>query len=417
MVSSCRRTTREIQLLVGLSDRRCGVKTGRKGLSQAEQDRVWEARASGLSEAEVARRVGLSARRVARFLAGNGGIRPRCARRRAARCLGVAEREEISRGIARGESDRQIARALGRAHTTIAREIGRCGGRYRYRAHFADEEAWLRARRPKQTKLERCPELARVVAERLCLDHSPQQIASWLRLQYPDNEQMHVSHEAIYRSLYVQARGTLKRELTGHLRSGRRRRQPRGASRRGQGRGRIPDMVMISQRPAEVSDRAVPGHWEGDLLMGTKTNAIATLVERQTRYCQLVVLPDGFGADAVSKALAHSITTLPAQLWRSLTWDQGKEMSQHRQFTVDSGVQVYFCDPQSPWQRGSNENTNGLLRQYFPKGQSLANVTQDDLDQVAARLNGRPRQTLAFKTPAEKLNELLQHPDPTAHGC
>jgi IS30 family transposase len=323
----------------------------------------------------------------------------------------LAEREEISRGIARGESDRSIGRALGRSHTTIAREISRCGGRRRYRAHFADEEAWLRARRPKPTKLERCPELARVVAERLRLDHSPEQIAAWLRLEHPDNERMQVSHETIYRSLYVQSRGALKRELSRHLRTGRSKRQPRGSSRRGQGRGKIRDMVMISERPPEVADRAVPGHWEGDLLMGTKTSAIATLVERQTRYCQLVALPDGFRADAVCEALANSITTLPEQLWRSLTWDQGHEMAEHQKFSVDSGIAVYFCDPRSPWQRGSNENTNGLLRQYFPKGKSLAGVTQQDLDEVAAKLNGRPRQTLAWKTPAEKLAELLQAPD------
>ena len=329
---------------------------------------MWAARAEGLSDAELERRLGLGRGQVRYFLGACGGIAPRGARRRAAWCLSLAEREEISRGIARGESDRQIARGLGRSHTTIGREIRRCGGRYRYRAHFADEEAWVRARRPKATKLQRCPQLARVVVERLALEHSPQQIAGWLRLQHPDNEQMQVSHEAIYRSLYVQSRGTLKRELTRHLRTGRQRRQPRSASRRGQGRGKICDMTMISQRPAEVNDRAVPGHWEGDLLMGTKTNAIATLVERQTRYCQLVVLPEGFRAEAVREALAKSITTLPEQLWRSLTWDQGHEMSQHRQFTVDSGVQVYFCDPRSPWQRGSNENTNGLLRQYFPQG-------------------------------------------------
>jgi IS30 family transposase len=384
---------------------------GRKGLTQGEQDRLWEARAEGLSVAEVVRRLGLSRRQVGYYLSACGGIRPRGPRRRAERCLSLAEREEISRGIARGDSDRSIGRALGRSHTTIAREISRCGGRRRYRAHFADEEAWLRARRPKPTKLERCPELARVVAERLRLDHSPEQIAAWLRLEHPDNERMQVSHETIYRSLYVQSRGTLKRELSRHLRTGRQKRQPRGSSRRGQGRGKIRDMVMISERPPEVADRAVPGHWEGDLLMGTTTSAIATLVERQTRYCQLVALPDGFRADAVCEALANSITTLPEQLWRSLTWDQGHEMAEHQKFSVDSGVAVYFCDPRSPWQRGSNENTNGLLRQYFPKGKSLAGVTQQDLDEVAAKLNGRPRQTLAWKTPAEKLAELLQAPD------
>jgi IS30 family transposase len=383
------------------------MRLGRKGLTQADQERIWGARAEGLSDAEVARRLGLEPRRVTRYLAACGGIRPRRARRRALRCLTLAEREEISRGIAGGESDRAIGRRLGRSHTTIGREIARCGGRRRYRAHFADEEAWLRARRPKPTKLARCPELARLVVERLRADHSPQQIAGWLRRSYPDNDGMQVSHETIYRSLYVQTRGTLKRELCRHLRTGRPKRQPRGASRHGQGRAKIRDMVPIAARPPEVDERAVPGHWEGDLLMGTKTTAIATLVERQTRYCQLVALPDGFGAEPVGRALAQSITTLPEQLRRSLTWDQGLEMAEHRQFTVDSGVAVYFCDPRSPWQRGSNENTNGLLRQYFPKRQSLAGVTQERLDEVARKLNGRPRQTLDWKTPAEKLAELI----------
>jgi transposase, IS30 family len=383
------------------------VKRGRKGLRQADQDRLWEARAGGLSDAELARRLGLTRRQVEHYLRVCGGIGPRGPRRRARVCLSLAEREEISRAIARGDSDRQIARALGRAHTTIGREIKRCGGRRRYRAHFADEEAWLRARRPKPTKLERCPELARLVTSRLREDHSPEQIAGSLRREYPDNEAMQVSHETIYRSLFVQSRGTLKRELCRHLRSGRQRRQAQGASRHGQGRGRIRDMVMISERPPEVADRAVPGHWEGDLLMGNKTSAIATLVERQTRYCQLVALPEGARAEPVRRALAESITTLPEQLRRSLTWDQGHEMAEHRRFSVDSGVDVYFCDPHSPWQRGSNENTNGLLRQYFPKGQSLAGVTQEQLNQVAAKLNGRPRQTLGFMTPAQKLTELI----------
>ena len=347
------------------------MKKGRKGLTQAQQDRLWEARAEGLSNAELVRRLGLSKRQVEHYLSACGGIRPRRPRRRDERCLTLAEREEISRGIARGDSARQIGHALARSHTTIGREIERCGGRRRYRAHFADEEAWLRARRPKPTKLERCPELARLVSERLREDHSPEQIAAWLRRRYPDNAAMQVSHETIYRSLYVQSRGALKRELCRHLRSRRHRRRARGASRHGQGRGRIRDMAMLSERPPEVEDRAVPGHWEGDLLMGTKTSAIATLVERQTRYCQLVELPG------------------------------------HRQFSVDSGVAVYFCDPRSPWQRGSNENTNGLLRQYFPKGQSLAGVSQRRLDEVARKLNGRPRQTLGWMTPAEKLTEVI----------
>ena len=386
------------------------MRRGRKGLTRVEQERLWELRAEGLSEAELVRRLGLSRRQVGRYLGDCGGIRPRRRRRRASRCLTAAEREEISRGVARGDSDRRIGRALGRSHTTIGREIRRCGGRRRYRAQFADHEAWRRARRPKPTKLGRCPELARVVAERLRQDHSPEQIAGWLRRRHPDNEDMRVSHETIYRSLYVQSRGGLKRELCRHLRTRRQKRRPRGASRRGQGRGKLRDMVMISERPPEASDRAVPGHWEGDLLLGTQTSAIATLVERQTRYCQLVALPDGIRAEPVRQALAQSITSLPQQLRRSLTWDQGIEMAEHRRFSVDSGVAVYFCDPRSPWQRGSNENTNGLLRQYFPKGKSLADVSQQDLDAVAAKLNGRPRQTLAWMTPAEKLAELLEPP-------
>jgi IS30 family transposase len=321
--------------------------------------------------------------------------------------LSFEEREEVSRAIAGGQSARAIARALGRSHTTIAREINRCGGRRHYRAHAADREAWRRSRRPRATKLELCPELRRVVEERLQEDHSPEQIAGWLRLRYPDNEAMHVSHETIYRALYVQARGTLKRELTRHLRRGRSRRYARSQSSKGQGQGKLTEMVMISERPPEVDSRAVPGHWEGDLLMGGRTSAIATLVERQTRYCQLVALPEGSGAVEVCEALKQSIITLPAQLRRSLTWDQGSEMSAHRRFSVESGVEVYFCDPRSPWQRGSNENTNGLLRQYFPKRKSLAGVGQERLDEVAEKLNGRPRKTLGFATPAERLAELI----------
>lgn len=391
------------------------MKTGRKGLAQAEQDAIWRVRAEGLSAAALGRRLSLTSWQVNDYLNACGGIAPRRPRKRAGRCLALAEREEISRGIARRDSDRKIGRRLGRAHTTVAREIARCGGRQRYRAHFADEEGWLRARRPKQEKLERCGELRRVVIKRLEADHSPEQIAGWLKREYPDNEDMQISHETLYRSLYLQSRGALRRELTRHLRTRRRKRQPRSQSRHGQGRGVIRDMVTISERPPEVADRAVPGHWEGDLLLGDRSSAIATLVERQTRYCQLVALPDGSKAESVREALAASITTLPAQFWRSLTWDQGKEMAEHRRFTVDSAVDVYFCDPHSPWQRGSNENTNGLLRQYFPKGQSLKGVSQEELDEVARKLNDRPRQTLGFMTPAEKLAELIDAaPEPPA---
>ena len=376
------------------------------GLSEATRDAIWKLRARGLSDREIGRRLGLPRGSVSNHLARTGGIRPR-ARRRLERCLSFEEREEVSRAIAGGQSARAIARALGRSHTTIAREINRCGGRRRYRAHAAEREAWRRSRRPRATKLELCPELRRVVEERLQEDHSPEQIAGWLRVRYPDNEAMHVSHETIYRALYVQARGTLKRELTRHLRRGRSRRYARSQSSKCQGQGKLTEMVMISERPPEVEDRAVPGHWEGDLLMGGRTSAIATLVERQTRYCQLVALPDGSGAVEVCEALEQSITTLPAQLRRSLTWDQGSEMSEHRRFSVESGVEVYFCDPQSPWQRGSNENTNGLLRQYFPKRTSLAGIDQERLDEVAEKLNGRPRKTLGFATPADKLAELI----------
>jgi IS30 family transposase len=324
----------------------------------------------------------------------------------------LAEREEISRGIARRDSAREIGRLLGRSHTTISREIVRSGGRKHYRAHFADEESWERSRRPKASKLERCAALRELVACLLACDHSPEQIAGYLARRYPDNEQMRVSHETIYRALFVQSRGTLRRELTRHLRTRRSKRHARGATDSGQGRGQIQDMVMISERPPEVADRAVPGHWEGDLLMGTKTSAIATLVERRTRYVQLVALPNGFKAEPVRQALVASIQTLPEQLCRSLTWDQGHEMAQHKQLTIDTGVQIYFCDPRSPWQRGSNENTNGLLRQYFPKGRSLKDITQAQLDEVAALLNGRPRKTLGFMTPAETLAEVLDQAAP-----
>ena len=377
-------------------------------LSEATKEGIWKLRAQGLSERVIARQLRLGQNTVSHYLRALGGIRPR-PRRRAERCLTLEEREEISRAIARGQSARQIARALRRCHTTIAREINRCGGRDRYRAHAADREAWVRARRPRPAKLELCPELRRLVEEQLRKDHSPEQIAGWLKLEYPDNEAMRVSHETIYRALYVQARGTLKRELTQHLRRGRQRRFARTQSSKRSGQGKRTGMLMISERPPEVEDRAVPGHWEGDLLMGNRQSAaaIATLVERSTRYCQLVALAEGPDAEAVAEALKRSITTLPAQLRRSLTWDQGPEMAEHRRFAVDTGVEVYFCDPRSPWQRGSNENTNGLLRQYFPKRESLAGVTQQRCDEVAAKLNGRPRKTLGFHTPAEKLQELI----------
>ncbi|SRR6266851_3198130 len=375
-------------------------------MPEGVEERVWELWGQAHSARAIARELGTSLPYVRDCVGRTGGVRPP-ARQRSERCLSTGEREEISRGLARGDGFRAIGRAIGRSHTTVAREVERNGGRARYRAQRADAVAWERARRPKPSKLALNPFLRALVEEKLERRWSPQQIAQWLRRTYGDHEEMRVSHETIYLSLFVQSRGALRRELCAHLRSGRRVRRPRGARPKRQGQGQIPGRVMISERPAEVEDRAVPGHWEGDLLLGKRPTAIATLVERSTRYCQLVALPDGQSAETVRDALGRSIGSLPSQLRRSLTWDQGKEMLEHLQFTVDSGVQVYFCDPRSPWQRGSNENTNGLLRQYFPKRSDLGQVTQAELDQVAAELNGRPRQTLGWMTPAERMAEVL----------
>ena len=321
--------------------------------------------------------------------------------------------------MARGDGFREIGRAIGRSHATVSREVNRNGGRGRYRAQRADEAAWERARRPKPSKLALNSKLRVIVEEKLARKWSPQQIAQWLRRTYPDDSSMQVSHETIYLSLFVQSRGALRRELCAHLRSGRRLRRPGKQPSSAKDRA-IPEKVMISERPAEVADRAVPGHWEGALLLGRRPTGIAPLVERSTRYCQLVALPDGQGAAAVRAALARSIGSLPQQLRRSLTWDQGKEMLEHLQFTIDSGIQVYFCDPRSPWQRGSNENTNGLLRQYFPKRADLAAFDQEQLDAVAAELNGRPRQTPGWMTPAERLTQVLAQaaaPGLTRRAC
>ena len=319
--------------------------------------------------------------------------------------LSFEERERISRGIAAGESARAIARAVGRVPSTVCREIRAGGGRRLYRAVGAERRAHRRARRPKATKLSSCPALVAEIERGLERGWSPQQISARLRVEFPDDPRMRISHETIYLSLYVQSRGELRRRLTAQLRTGRSARRARG--RRDQ-RGQIIDMVNISERPAEVEDRAVPGHWEGDLILGAYgRSAVATLVERQTRFVMLAYLGNEHGTERVIEALKTRIGDLPEQLKRSLTWDQGREMAAHREFTVDTGVQVYFCDPRSPWQRGSNENTNGLLRQYLPKGTDLAVHDQDALDRIAALLNGRPRQTLGWMNPAEKMTELL----------
>ena len=319
--------------------------------------------------------------------------------------LSFVERERISRGIAAGESGREIARVLGRAPSTGCREIRAGGGRGCYRAVGAERRSQRCARRPKVTKLSSCARLVVEVERGLGLGWSPQQISARLKREFPDDPLMRISHETIYLSLYVQSRGELRRALTAQLRTGRSARKPHG---RVETRGRIAEMVNISQRPAEVADRAVPGHWEGDLLMGAHNqSAVATLVERQTRYVMLAYLGTDRSTAAVTAALKDQITRLPVHLKRSLTWDQGPELAAHQRFTVDTGVQVYFCDPHSPWQRGSNENTNGLLRQYLPKGTDLAVHDQAELDRIAALLNGRPRETLGWMNPAEKMRELL----------
>jgi IS30 family transposase len=288
----------------------------------------------------------------------------------------------------------------------VSRDVKINGGHLRYRANVAHRASRRRAKRPKAAKLTGCPRLRGAVETKLELWWSPSQISRWLVRAYPDDEEMRVSHETIYQSLFVQGRGTLRTELWRSLRTGRAIRRPQGRAK--STKGQIRDMVMISERPAEVEDRAVPGHWEGDLIIGTGKSAIGTLVERHTRYVMLFKVPKGNKAQDVRVALTDTIKGLPVHLWKSLTWDQGKEMAQHATFTVDTGVKVYFCDPKSPWQRGSNENTNGLLRQYFPKGTDLSKVTQDQLDQAAYSLNTRPRQTLNDMTPSEKLAQVLQ---------
>jgi IS30 family transposase len=331
-----------------------------------------------------------------------GGIRP-AARRRSRLALRLSEREEISRGIASGLSLRAIASQLERSPSTISREISRNGGLKHYRASQADKAAWDRAHRPKPCKLAGSPLLRRVVARKLRLHWSPEQIAGWLKRTYRGNESRQVSHETIYKSLFIQARGVLKKELLQYLRTKRTIRRPKHASLKGQGLGQITNAVSIRERPPSVEDRAVPGHWEGDLLAGSNNSHIATLVERRTRYVMLAKVPSK-DTETVINALVKQARSLPKELYRSLTWDRGSEMADHQRFTLATDIDVYFCDPQSPWQRGSNENTNRLLRQYFPKGTDLSVHSQAKLNAVARQLNERPRKTLDFGTPAERFN-------------
>jgi IS30 family transposase len=370
-------------------------------LSGAQRADVWRRWKAGESLHEIGRACDKPHNCIRCVLLPSGGIAP-TARRRSDLALTLAEREDISRGIASGSSIRTIASSLDRAVSTVSREVTRHGGRSAYRALDADRQAWKSALRPKRCLLAGNRKLREMVAVKLVLDWSPEQISGWLKEQYPDDKSMRVSHETIYRSLFVQARGVLKKELIEHLRTKRCMRRSRHATVSGQSRGQIIDAVSIRERPAEAEDRAVPGHWEGDLLSGAKNSYIATLVERHSRYAMLVKVP-GKDTEAVVRALSKHVRKLPASLRRSLTWDRGLEMARHKQFTVATNVKVYFCDPQSPWQRGTNENTNLLLRQYLPRGTDLALISQAQLDQVALRLNQRPRKTLGFQTPASRL--------------
>jgi IS30 family transposase len=374
--------------------------------SEEERQTIWDMREAGVPVKRIAKHLGRQNVSLRKFIADAGGKRP-TARQRSELRLSLEEREEISRGLAAGESIRAIAEALGRCPSTVCREVNANGGTRKYRALVADRAADRRALRPKRAKLAQCRRLRGVVERKLEAKWSPQQISAWLALEYPDRPEMQVSHETIYQSLFVQSRGALRKELHSCLRSGRAMRRAKAYTKGNVGQGQLKNMVMISERPAEVKDRAVPGHWEGDLIFGKKMTSIGTLVERHSRYVILLKLPTGHGADAVRKAMTKRILTLPAQLRRSITWDQGKEMAEHVRFTVETGVQIYFCDPKSPWQRGSNENTNGLLRQYLPKSSDLSQCTQRELDAVASSLNTRPRQTLGWMTPSQAFAEAV----------
>ena len=374
----------------------------RRGFTAAEKTELWDRWQRGESLKAIGRAFGKPSSSIYFQLAPHGGIRP-AQRHRSRLALTLSEREEISRGIARHQSARSMARFLGHSPSTVSREISRNGGYDRYRATLADEKAWVRARRPKRCKLATSLRLRQAVANKLRLNWSPEQIAGWLKRAHPGDECYHVSHETIYRSLFVQSRGVLKKELLGHLRSKRTIRRSQRTDPNGDRRGQIKDLVSIRERPAAVEDRAVPGHWEGDLLSGSKNSYIATLVERHTRYVMLAKVANKDTQTVVS-ALIKQAKTLPNELYKSLTWDRGKELADHRRFTLATNIDVYFCDPQSPWQRGSNENTNRLLRQYFPNGADLSVHSQTHLNKVARQLNERPRETLAFETPAERFN-------------
>lgn len=375
-------------------------------LSSVDRTRLWTLRAEGLGNSKIGVALGKSRSSVERAIRARGGIAPRL-RQRSARALSLAEREEISRGTSCGDSYRQIARKLCRAPSTISREIARHGGAVRYRATQADVHAYRNARRPKVCHLARNAKLCRLVIAKLECQWSPEQISKWLALRFPSDDTLRVSHETIYRTLFIQARGALKLALTRHLRTGRKARCAKHSAQRPGHQGQILDAVSIRERPAEAEDRAVPGHWEGDLLCGSPGSQIVTLVERHSRFVMLIKT-ERRETQKVVRVLSRQIKLLPKILRRSLTWDRGPELADHKRFTIATKLKVYFCDPRSPWQRGSNENTNGLLRQYFPKGTDLSHYSQRDLNKVALRLNQRPRKTLGFQTPADILHKVLR---------
>lgn len=373
--------------------------------TETQKALMWERWKKGESLHQIAALFDRNHSSIQRILAESGGIRP-AQRKRSRLALSLAEREEISRSLAAGHPIRRIAQLLGRAPSTISREISRNGGQTSYRANCADDAAWTRAQRPKTCKLVDNPVLAEIVAAKLQLQWAPEQIAGWLKHTFPGDEDFQVSHETIYRSLFIQARGALKKELLAHLRRPRIMRRSRHHTQKNDNHGRIKDTVSISERPAMVEDRAVPGHWEGDLLFGDRNSQIATLVERQTRYVMLVKVASK-DTETVIDALIDNARELPQELYQSLTWDRGKELADHKRFTLATDIDVYFCDPHSPWQRGSNENTNGLLRQYFPKGVDISAYSQAQLNEVARKLNERPRKTLEYQTPAERFSQLV----------
>ena len=378
------------------------ARMGRPGLSDQEKSELWRRWQAGQSLTDIGLALGKHAGSIHGVISLKGGIAP-SDRKRSSAHLTLQEREQISRGLAKSMSLRSIARDLGRSPSTISREVSKNQGVIKYRAVIADELAWERSRRPKSCLLASRPTLCQIVASKLEMKWSPEQISGWLKHEFPDQPDMQISHETIYRSLFIQARGVLKKELVAHLRSRRMMRRSKLSTTKGRPRGQIIDAVSIRERPAEVADRAVPGHWEGDLLTGSHNSHIATLVERHSRFTILVQVA-GKDTNSVITALTREVNKIPASLKKTLTWDRGSEMAQHKSFTVATDVQVYFCDPRSPWQRGSNENTNRLLRQYFPKGTDLKEFNQEYLDQVALQLNERPRKTLGFDTPAARLS-------------